>query len=75
MDLWDYAELGYQEHKSIEAISNELKKDGFKISFNVANIPTAFIAEYGNKGPVIAILGEYDALPGLAQTKNSYQRY
>ena len=73
MDLWDYAELGYQEYKSIEAISNELKKDGFKVSFNVANIPTAFIAEYGNKGPVIAILGEYDALPGLAQTKNSFR--
>jgi len=73
MDLWDYAEVGYQEHKSIEAISNELKKDGFKISFNVANIPTAFIAEYGKKGPVIAILGEYDALPGLAQTKNSFR--
>ena len=73
MDLWDYAELGYQEYKSIEAISNELKKDGFKISFNVANIPTAFIAEYGKKGPVIAILGEYDALPGLAQTKNSFR--
>ena len=73
MDLWDYAELGYQENQSVEAISKILNKEGFSIKYNVANIPTAFIAEYGKSGPVIAILGEFDALPGLAQTQSVFR--
>ena len=73
MDLWGYAELGYQENQSVEAISKILNKEGFSIKYNVANIPTAFIAEYGKSGPVIAILGEFDALPGLAQTRSVFR--
>ena len=72
-DIWELAELGYQETKSADIIINELQKEGFKITKNVAGIPTAFIAEYSNGGPVIGILGEYDALPGLAQSKSPYR--
>ena len=73
MDLWDYAELGYQETKSVNAITRILEDEGFAIKKNVADIPTAFIAEYGSGGPVIGILGEFDALPGLAQTRSTYR--
>ena len=66
-DIWELAEMGYQEEKSSALLQKTLKNEGFKITKGVAGIPTAFIAEYGTKGPVIAILGEYDALPGLSQ--------
>ncbi len=65
--IWDYAEMGYKEVKSAALLQKTLKDEGFKITSGVAGIPTAFIAEYGSEGPVIAILGEYDALPGLSQ--------
>lgn len=65
--IWDYAEMGYQEEKSSALLQKTLKDEGFKITTAVAGIPTAFIAEYGTEGPIIAILGEYDALPGLSQ--------
>ena len=73
MDLWDYSELGYQETQSVDAIANILESEGFTLKRNVANIPTAFIAEYGKDGPVIGILGEFDALPGLAQTRATFR--
>ncbi|MDQ1087450.1 aminobenzoyl-glutamate utilization protein B [Siphonobacter sp. SORGH_AS 1065] len=65
--VWDYAEVGYQETKSSALLQAELKKAGFSIESGVAGIPTAFIATYGSGKPVISILAEYDALPGLAQ--------
>jgi len=65
--IWDYAEMGYQEEKSAALLQKTLSDQGFSIQKGVANIPTAFIAEYGSGSPVIAILGEYDALPGLSQ--------
>ncbi|MDR6193598.1 amidohydrolase [Siphonobacter sp. SORGH_AS_0500] len=65
--IWDYAEVGYQETKSSALLQAELKKAGFSIESGVAGIPTAFIATYGSGKPVISILAEYDALPGLAQ--------
>lgn len=67
LNIWDLAEMGYQEEKSSALLQKTLKDEGFGITKGVAGIPTAFIAEYGSKGPVIAILGEYDALPGLLQ--------
>ena len=73
MDIWDLAEVGYQEYKSAEILINVLKKNGFKITTGVADIPTAFIAEYSNGGPVIGILGEYDALPGVMQTASPFK--
>jgi len=58
LEIWDHAEMGYQEIKSSNLLAAELEKEGFKITRNVAGIPTAFIAEYGSSGPVIGILGE-----------------
>ena len=68
MQIWDWAEVGYQEYKSADLLKQELIANGFSIRSGVAEIPTAFIAEYSNGGPVVGILGEYDALPGLMQT-------
>jgi aminobenzoyl-glutamate utilization protein B len=65
--IWDYAELGYHEEKSSALLSGELKKAGFQIQSGVADEPTGFVASYGQGKPVIAILGEFDALPGLSQ--------
>ena len=59
--------MGYQEYKSSELLQNTLKADGFSIQSGVADIPTAFVASYGSGKPVIAILAEFDALPGLSQ--------
>ncbi len=66
-EIWGYAEMGYQEEKSSALLQKTLSGEGFRIKSGVAGIPTAFIAEYGSGSPVIAILGEYDALPGLSQ--------
>ena len=65
--IWDYAELGYMEEKSSLLLQEQLKKEGFQVQAGIAGIPTAFVATYGAGKPVIGILGEYDALPGLAQ--------
>ena len=73
LKIWGHAEMGYQEVKSSNLLATELEKEGFKITRNVAGIPTAFIAEYGSSGPVIGILGEFDALPGLAQSASPFK--
>jgi aminobenzoyl-glutamate utilization protein B len=65
--IWDYAELGYHEDKSSALLQTQLKSAGFTVKSGVADEPTAFIATYGSGSPVIAILGEFDALPGLSQ--------
>jgi aminobenzoyl-glutamate utilization protein B len=65
--IWDYAELGYHEDKSSALLQGELKRAGFSVESGVADEPTAFIASYGHGKPVIGILGEFDALPGLSQ--------
>jgi len=65
--IWEFAELGYKEHKSAELLKRELRSAGFTIADNVAGIPTAFTATYGQGKPAIGIMGEYDALPGLSQ--------
>ena len=66
--IWQWAEPGYQEHKSSQLLQEMLAKAGFKIERGVAAMPTAFTATFGQGKPVIAILGEYDALPGLSQS-------
>jgi len=73
MQIWDLAEVGYQEYKSSKLLQDTLEEHGFMIQNNVANIPTAFIAEYGSGKPVIAILGEFDALPGVAQSASPFK--
>ena len=65
--IWSFAEVGYMEEKSSALLQSELKTAGFNVKSGVAGEPTAFIAEYGSGKPVIAILGEFDALPGLSQ--------
>ena len=65
--IWNLAEMGYQEEKSAALLQKTLADAGFTIKKGVAGIPTAFIAEYGSGAPIIGIMGEYDALPGLSQ--------
>lgn len=65
--IWDLAEVGYKEVKSSAILEGELEKEGFTLEKGVAGIPTAFVATYGSGKPVISILAEYDALPGMAQ--------
>ena len=66
-NIWELAEMGYQEEKSSALLQQTLSDAGFTIKTGVAGIPTAFIAEYGSGSPIVAIMGEYDALPGLSQ--------
>ncbi len=65
--VWDTPELAYGEHRSAAEHLAMLEREGFRITREVAGIPTAMMGEAGEGGPVIAILGEYDALPGLSQ--------
>ena len=65
--IWDWAEVGYQEKRSSALLADALEAGGFKVERGVAGIPTSFIATIGSGKPVIGILGEYDALPGLSQ--------
>jgi aminobenzoyl-glutamate utilization protein B len=65
--IWENPELGFHENKSSVILQQELKSNGFKVKADLAGMPTAFTAEFGSGGPVIAILGEFDALPGLSQ--------
>jgi aminobenzoyl-glutamate utilization protein B len=65
--IWDFAEVGYMEAKSSALLQSELRAAGFTVTAGIAGEPTAFVAEFGSGKPVIAILGEYDALPGLSQ--------
>ncbi len=67
LDLWRWAEVGYQETQSSARLQGELAAAGFRIKAGVADMPTAFVAEYGEGEPVIAILAEMDALPGVSQ--------
>ncbi|HEY3443309.1 MAG TPA: amidohydrolase [Paludibaculum sp.] len=65
--IWENPELGWREYKSSALLKEELRAAGFRITDNVASLPTAFTAEWGAGAPVIGIIGEYDALPGLSQ--------
>lgn len=65
--IWEFAEVGYKETKSSALLASELEAAGFHIERGVAEMPTAFTASFGQGKPVIAILGEFDALPGLSQ--------
>ena len=65
--IWQYAELGYHEDRSSALLQRDLKAAGFTLQSAVADEPTGFVASYGQGKPVIAILGEFDALPGLSQ--------
>ena len=66
--IWNWAEVGYQEHQSSALLQQTLASEGFEVTSGVAEIPTAFVATYGQGEPVIGILAEFDALPGITQS-------
>jgi len=68
--IWNFAEVGYQEYKSSRLLQEILSNEGFDVEVGVAEIPTAFMASYGQGSPIIGILGEFDALPGITQTES-----
>ena len=74
-EIWGYAELGLKEVQSSKAIAAYLEKEGFKVQLGVGSIPTAICAEYGSGHPVIAYLGEYDALPQLDQKVAAHKEW
>src|SRR5947208_14182838 len=65
--VWSYAETALRERKSAEALADYAERQGFRVERGVAGLPTAFVASYGQGRPIIGLLGEYDALPGLSQ--------
>jgi len=65
--VWGMPETCYTEFRSVAEHLAEMRREGFRVTENIAGIPTAVMGEAGEGGPVIAILGEYDALPGLSQ--------
>lgn len=69
--IFRHPETRFEEYESAAFLSAECEKQGFAVERNLANIPTAFKATFGSGKPVIAFLGEYDALPGLSQTPST----
>jgi aminobenzoyl-glutamate utilization protein B len=65
--IWLYAETSLKEYRSSKILSDYAEQQGFKVQRGVAGMPTAFIASYGEGRPIIGVLGEYDALPGMSQ--------
>lgn len=66
-EIWSLAEEAFQENKSSKILSDYAEKQGFTVARGVAGMPTAFVATYGSGKPVISVLGEFDALPGISQ--------
>jgi len=71
--IWERAELGYLETESSRLLQVALTDEGFAVEAGVAEIPTAFVASYGSGKPVIALLAEFDALPGISQTDSPFR--
>lgn len=71
--LWEFAETALNEHRSAALLIDTLKQEGFTVEEGVAGMPTAFVASFGSGKPVIGILAEYDALPGLSQKATAKQ--
>ena len=69
--IWEFAETALSEHRSSKLLADYAEKQGFSLKRGVAGMPTAFIATYGAGKPIIGVLGEFDALPGLSQKANS----
>lgn len=72
--IWEYAEIGFNEYHSSKLLKEYLASEEFRIIDNCGNLETAFMAEYGEGKPVIAFLGEYDALEGLSQKAEEYEK-
>lgn len=69
--IWEFAETRFEEFRSADLLSEAMEKEGFTVKKGIASLETGFIASYGSGHPVIAILGEYDALAGLSQQARS----
>ena len=65
--IWEFSEVGYKETKSAAALVAELKGAGFEVQEGIAGEPTGFVATFGSGKPIIGVMAEYDALPGLSQ--------
>ena len=74
LQIWKWAEPGYQEFRSSKLLADTLDRAGFTVERGVADIPTAFVATSGSGKPVIGILGEFDALPGVSQQAHPERR-
>jgi len=72
--IWSAPELGFLEIQSTASLQEHLKAAGFTVDAGVAGMPTAFVASYGSGSPVIGILAEFDALPGLSQDTVPYRK-
>jgi aminobenzoyl-glutamate utilization protein B len=66
-EIWAYAETALREHRSAKALADYAEKQGFRVERGISGMPTAFVASFGSGRPIIGIMGEYDALPGLSQ--------
>lgn len=71
--IWSFEEVAFQETRSAQALIEYAESNGFTVEKGVAEIPTAFVAEYGSGTPIIGIMGEFDALPGLSQKPVPYK--
>jgi aminobenzoyl-glutamate utilization protein B len=72
--IWAFAETGFEERRSAAALEAALSAEGFAVRKGLAGIETAFEASWGSGGPVVALLGEFDALPALSQAAGSWER-
>jgi len=72
--IWEYAEIAVMEYESSKLLEELLEKEGFRVEKDVADLPTAFVATFGSGSPVIGILAEYDALPGLSQDSMPFKK-
>jgi aminobenzoyl-glutamate utilization protein B len=72
--IWEYAEIAVMEYESSKLLEEVLEKEGFRVEKDVADLPTAFVATFGSGSPVIGILAEYDALPGLSQDSMPFKK-
>ena len=71
--IWSFEEVAFQEEQSAEALMEYAEKQGCKMTKNIGDIKSAFTAEYGSGKPIIGIMGEFDALPGLSQKPVPYK--
>lgn len=72
--IWEYAEIALHEYESSKLLEGILESEGFVVEKDVAGLPTAFVATYGSGSPVLGILAEYDALPGLSQDDKPFKQ-
>lgn len=72
-EIWAHAETALREYMSSKVLSDYAALKGFEVEIGIAGMPTAFIASYGSGRPIIGILGEFDALPGISQKATAHK--